>query len=108
MGMGRPPWKNREHERRRWPSSSPDYPISTRRCSSISDDARAKIAAWVLDFNTARPHSALGYLTPAAYAANFTAKDDQLRSPDQLRRTHVAPTAPPKRIKPAEALIAAG
>ncbi len=26
------------------------------------DDARAKIAAWVLDFNTARPHSALGYL----------------------------------------------
>ena len=25
------------------------------------DDARAKIAAWVADFNTARPHSALGY-----------------------------------------------
>ncbi len=23
------------------------------------DDARAKIAAWVVDFNTARPHSAL-------------------------------------------------
>jgi putative transposase len=49
------------------------------------EDARTKIAAWVTDFNTARPHSALGYLTPAAYAANFTATDDQLRNPDQLR-----------------------
>ncbi|WP_144259649.1 IS3 family transposase [Methylocystis sp. ATCC 49242] len=71
------------------------------------DDARAKIAAWVLDFNTARPHSALGYLTPAAYAANFTATGDRLRNPDQLRRSHVAPTAP-QGVKPTEALIAAG
>jgi hypothetical protein len=30
---------------------------------------------------TARPHSALGYLTPAAYAANFTATDGRLRNP---------------------------
>lgn len=58
------------------------------------DDARTKIAAWIADFNTARPHSALGYLTPAAYAANFTATDDRLRNPDQLRRSHVAPPAP--------------
>jgi putative transposase len=58
------------------------------------DDARAKIAAWVVDFNTARPHSALGYLTPAAYAAKFTATGDRLRNPDQLRRSPVAPTAP--------------
>ncbi len=71
------------------------------------DDARAKIAAWVIDFNTARPHSALGYLTPAAYAANFTATDDRLRNPDQFRRSNVAPTAP-QGVKPAEALIAAG
>jgi hypothetical protein len=71
------------------------------------DDARAKIAAWVVDFNTARPHSALGYLTPAAYAANFTATDDRLRNPDQLRRSHVAPKAP-QGVEPAEALIAAG
>jgi transposase InsO family protein len=71
------------------------------------DDARTKIAAWVVDFNTARPHSALGYLTPAAYAANFTATDDRLRNPNQLRRSHVAPTAP-QGVKPAAALIAAG
>jgi transposase InsO family protein len=37
------------------------------------DDARAKIAAWVADYNDQRPHSALGYLTPAAYAATLTA-----------------------------------
>jgi putative transposase len=71
------------------------------------DDARAKIAAWVIDFNTARPHSALGYLTPAAYGANFTATDDRLRNPEKLRRSNVAPTAP-QGVKPAEALIAAG
>ena len=33
--------------------------------------ARAVIAGWVADFNTARPHSALGYMTPAAYAATL-------------------------------------
>jgi len=31
--------------------------------------ARAVIAAWRADFNAARPHSSLGCLTPAAYAA---------------------------------------
>jgi transposase InsO family protein len=71
------------------------------------DDARAKIAAWVADFNTARPHSALGYLTPEAYAANFIATDDRLRNPDQLRRSPLAQTAP-QGVKPAETLIAAG
>jgi transposase InsO family protein len=70
------------------------------------NDARAKIAAWVVDFNTERPHSALGYLTPAAYADNFTATDDRLRSRDQLCRSHDAPNAP-QGIKSAETLIAA-
>lgn len=31
--------------------------------------ARAVIAGWVEDYNTARPHSSIGYRTPAAYAA---------------------------------------
>lgn len=31
--------------------------------------ARAVIAGWVEDYNTARPHSAIGYMTPVAYAA---------------------------------------
>ena len=33
--------------------------------------ARAVIAAWRADFNTARPHSSLGYMTPAAHAASL-------------------------------------
>jgi putative transposase len=48
---------------------------------------RQLIGAWVTDYNTARPHSALGYQTPVAYAEQLTA---------------------PTGAKPAEALIAAG
>ena len=33
--------------------------------------AREKIAAWVDDYNTGRPHSSLGYATPAAFAADL-------------------------------------
>jgi transposase InsO family protein len=51
------------------------------------DQARQLIGAWVADYNTARPHSALGYKTPVAYA-------DQLIAP--------------KGVTTAAALIAAG
>jgi putative transposase len=71
------------------------------------DDARRQISAWIADYNHQRPHSSLGYLTPAAFAANLSATADQLRNPDQLRRSPVAPPAPIG-AKSAEALIAAG
>jgi putative transposase len=71
------------------------------------DHARTRIAAWVNDYNERRPHSALGYLTPTAYAANLPATSDRLLNPDQLRRSNVAPPAP-HGVKPAEALIVAG
>jgi putative transposase len=51
------------------------------------DQARQLIGAWVTDYNTARPHSSLGYKTPAAYAGSLTA---------------------PKGVTLAEALTAAG
>jgi len=51
------------------------------------DQARQLIGAWAADYNTARPHSSLGYKTPAAYAGTLTA---------------------PKGVTLAEALIAAG
>ena len=35
------------------------------------DHARTKIAIWADDFNTGRPHSSLGYATPAAFAAKL-------------------------------------
>ena len=51
------------------------------------DHARRAIGDWVTDYNTARPHSSIGYKTPTAYA-------DQLNAP--------------KGATTAEALIAAG
>jgi putative transposase len=51
------------------------------------DHARQLIGAWIADYNTARPHSSLGYKTPAAYAGTLTA---------------------PKGVTLAETLIAAG
>lgn len=53
------------------------------------DHARTKIAAWVDDYNLRRPHSALGYIPPAAYAASLS-------------------TNAQSRAKPAEALSATG
>ena len=35
--------------------------------------ARQAIETWVADYNTARPHSSLGYKTPLSYAAQITA-----------------------------------
>jgi transposase InsO family protein len=37
------------------------------------DHARSAIAEWRQDFNTARPHSSLGYQTPAVFAGNLAA-----------------------------------
>jgi transposase InsO family protein len=34
--------------------------------------ARELISAWVTDYNTERPHSALGYQTPAGFALYLT------------------------------------
>jgi len=72
------------------------------------DHAQTTIAEWADDYNEKRPHSALGYITPAAYAANLAATDDRLRNPDQLRRSSVAHSAPYGVSLTAEALIAAG
>src|SRR5687767_6064396 len=34
-----------------------------------TDDARAKIEAWRVDYNARRPHSSLGHLTPNEFVA---------------------------------------
>jgi transposase InsO family protein len=59
--------------------------------------ARSAIAEWVEDFNMTRPHSSLGYQTPAAFAGLLAATG----SP-------VAQTAPQGVTETDEALIAAG
>jgi len=65
------------------------------------DHARAALARWTAAYNQQRPHSALGYLTPAAFAGTFTATGDRLRNPDQLRRSPVAPPALLRQSQPA-------
>ncbi|GIW56414.1 MAG: hypothetical protein KatS3mg082_2818 [Nitrospiraceae bacterium] len=71
------------------------------------DHARDCVGDRVEDCNTARPHSALGYLSPAAHAATLTATGARLRNPDQLRRAPVAPPAGNRQTQ-AAALLSAG
>ena len=50
-------------------------------------DARQRIEAWRVDYNTRRPHSALGYQTPVEFAA----RDAALRSPTAPCAPHLGP-----------------
>jgi transposase InsO family protein len=50
------------------------------------DHARAKIADWVSDYNSQRPHSSLDYLTPAGLCRQPHRNVRPAAQPDQLRR----------------------
>jgi len=69
--------------------------------------ARGVIAAWVIDYNTDRPHSSLGYRTPADYAAEITAIGSVIALPNGSVPEPVAQPAPQGVIMP-ETLIATG
>ena len=71
------------------------------------DHAREKLAAWAADYNTRRPHSSIGYQTPAAYAAHLTATG---RSAAQCGSSTARPVAPaaPKGVINAVTLVPAG
>lgn len=71
------------------------------------DRARSVIDAWVGDYNAARPHSALGYQTPAANAAQLVAMGDQLHEMEAFRRSPIAPSAQAGNCH-ASALVSAG
>ena len=72
------------------------------------DHARQKIAAWAADFNTGRPHSSLGYATPAAFAAELEKQGAaSLRIAGGYATQPLASPAP-TRNNNAEALIATG
>ena len=51
------------------------------------EDARWVIDRWRLDYNHRRPHSALGYQTPAAFAANCVLADSATLHPPEHRTT---------------------
>jgi putative transposase len=71
------------------------------------DHARVTIAAWAKDYNEQRPHSALGYETPAAFAAELNKQ-----WPVPLRPSGAAPQAiasnAPMRNNCGQAIIPAG
>jgi putative transposase len=71
------------------------------------DHACRTISWWVNDYNTQRPHSSIGYFSPAAYAASLTATSDRPSNPDQLSRSLVAQRTPGG-VQPAEALLTNG
>ena len=71
------------------------------------DQARKLIGAWIVDYNTARPHSSLDYKTPAAYADHLTATGHHAALIEGSARWPVAHAAP-KGVSKVEALIAAG
>jgi putative transposase len=74
---------------------------------SGNDHAREAVADWTHSYNNERPHSALGYQTPAVFAARLTAMGDQLRATETLRRSPIAPSAQPRQIQP-PTLVSAG
>ena len=71
------------------------------------DHARRKLAAWAEDYNTRRPHSSIGYQTPAAYAAHLNATGRPAAQGGSSTGQPVAHTAP-KGVTTAETLVLAG
>ena len=72
------------------------------------DHARGAIAEWRQDFNTARPHSSLGYQTPAAFAGTLAATGSGASLFDGFAPPPVAQPAPYGVTKTVQALIATG
>jgi transposase InsO family protein len=69
--------------------------------------AREKIAAWADDYNTGRPHSSLGYATPAAFAAELNRQwPASLRPTGSAAQAIASPAL--TRNNDAETLIATG
>jgi len=71
------------------------------------DHARSAIAEWAADYNHFRPHSSLGYQTPASYAGSIAATGSNATQDESFAFPPVAHTAPLGVFKTAGALIAA-
>jgi transposase InsO family protein len=72
------------------------------------DHARSAIAEWAADYNHFRPHSSLGYQTPADYAGTIAATGSNAAQNESFAFAPVAHTALFGVSKTTEALIAAG
>ncbi len=70
--------------------------------------ARSAIRTWAADYNEKRPHSALGYQTPKAFAEHlFTATGSHAAQHENSAHLPVAPPAP-IRVSPQRAPVPAG
>ena len=93
---GSPPYDLRSSTSERWACCVivPDRKSVRYRSTRVDDGAlreklrelagqwrRFEIAAWVEDCNRERPHSSLGYTTPAAFAAELAKQWPLSRSP---------------------------
>lgn len=72
------------------------------------EHARSAIAEWAEDYNNFRPHSSLGYRTPAGYTGSIAANGSNAAQDESFAFPPVANTAPLGVFKTAGALIAAG
>jgi putative transposase len=106
-----------------WPFIAPGKPIQNGICEAFNSKMRDEllnetlffglthassvVAAWVADHNAARPHSALGYQTPAACAAQLAARGDRFHETETFPRSPIAPSAQAA-ICHASALVSAG
>ena len=70
--------------------------------------ARDLIAAWVIDYNTARPHSALGYQTPAGFALNLTTAIARPAARDEGSASGAIAQPTPKGVNQLPAPVAVG
>jgi putative transposase len=74
-------------------------------------DAKAQAAAWWHEYNHRRPHSSLGYLPPAMYAAKLKAKEAAAAPRNRVEREDAAPLpsqALPSTPQPPVAVVAMG
>ncbi|UWU19461.1 IS3 family transposase (plasmid) [Rhizobium sullae] len=72
------------------------------------DHARSAIAEWAEDYNNFRPHSSLGYQTPADYAGSIAATGSNAAQDESFAFPPVSTTPPLGVFKTAGALTAAG
>ncbi len=70
--------------------------------------ARELMAAWVTDYNTKRPHSALGYQTPAGFALHLTTAIARPAARDESSARRAIAQPAPKGVNQLPAPVAAG
>ena len=70
--------------------------------------ARAVIANWVIDYNTQRPHSALGYQTPADFALHMITATAHHAAPDDGSARRAIAQPAPNGVNEERTLVTAG